>query len=246
MFFLFGGVLFSFVPVDFSKIPAPTNATLTGFQTWHAEIHNFDLETWYSMLFFTAVLGIVLRGNFTSDNNILPWSFLYILLAEGTTILLNWPFDAFWFKFQGLAIDWAFIIQFTRLYIATKQNYREGYASLPQHVSDDDGRERESEEHDRPNHLHHHQKKDCHSSHVLLLPLAVFFHIAGNVLNTVFSSEGIAYGFTFTAFAFFVYLDTHLKPNKPKKPIFVPDPSTPAVVLVTTASLALSALCLRL
>ncbi|CAG8579583.1 12755_t:CDS:2, partial [Racocetra persica] len=264
---LLGGVLFSLSIANLSKIPTPVNSTLTGFQTFHPEFHNFNIETWYTMLFFTAVIGIVLSifiliwsakyetinffiyhgektpttsfnyliagynfitgtiaitfiifdlgkfwtalgvihnffevimmlllhqgGNFDSNYNILPWSFLYLLVAEGVAILLDWPLNAFWFKFQGLAIDWAFVIQFVRLYIETKKNYREGYDSLPQHASDD-GRERESEEHDRPNHQIHHHKKDGHVCHVSLLAVAALFHIAGNVFNTLFSTEGIA------------------------------------------------------
>ncbi|KAF0396847.1 patatin-domain-containing protein [Gigaspora margarita] len=187
-------------------------------------------------------------GNLASNNKILPYSFLYLLVAEGITILIEPPYDPFWFKFQGLTIDFILIIQFTRLYLTTKRNYHEGYISLPHHTSND---ERESEEHDhRPNHLH---RKDCHLSPVFLLPFAFFWHIAGNILTTVFPNEALAsylfvfsYGFLFTSFVFFVYLDTHLRPNQPKKLIFVPDPSTPSIVLVIIASLTLSILCIRI
>ncbi|CAG8586147.1 1505_t:CDS:2 [Gigaspora margarita] len=266
IFFLvvFGGVLISFSTVNFSKLPTPINATLTGFPTWRGEIKNFDTQTWISMLLFTSFLQIVpgvfmiiwskyepllifvsngektsttsfnkliagysivtgitaiaviifdlgklwttfgvihnyfeviilillhQKGNVALDNNIIFCSFLYILIAEGTTILLQWPYDLSWFKLQGLAVDWAFFIQFVRLYLTTRRDYKEGYISLPHHVSDD---ERESEEHDRPNHIHHH-KKDCHLGHVFLLPLAAFWHIAGNVLNTVLSNEAFSY-----------------------------------------------------
>ncbi|CAG8546619.1 13828_t:CDS:2, partial [Dentiscutata heterogama] len=322
---LFGGVLFSFTTLSLSKFPSPVNDTFTGFQTWHPEIKNFDVETWFSMVLFTGILqlatgafmliwafkyetilifmfngertstvlfnkiiggfaiitsivafaliyldagkiwtpiGVVHNyaevfmllllhqgGNLASSNNVIFYSLLYILVVEGTTILLGWPYDAFFFKFQGLAIDWALFIQFMRVYNLTKKNYIEGYISLPQHTSDD---ERESEEHDhRPNNVR--PKKDCHLGHVSLLPLAAFWHIAGNVLNTIFVNEALpnylfsfSYGFMFASFAFFVYLDTHLKPNKPNKPIFLPDSSTPSVVLVTIASVTLSLLSLRL
>ncbi|CAG8811082.1 11816_t:CDS:2, partial [Racocetra persica] len=297
---LLGGVLFSFSIVPLSKIPTPVNATLTGFPTFHPEFHNYNVETWYTMLFFTGVIGVVQsifiliwsakyqtinffiyhgektpttsfnyliagyvfitgtigityiifdlgkfwtalaiihsffevtimlllhqRGNFNSNYYILPWSFLYLLISEGVTILSYWPLNAFWFNFQG-------------------------YDSLPQHASDD-GRERESEEHDRPNHhINHHG----HILHVSLLPVAALFHVAGNGLNTIFLIEGISnylssycYGFMFTALCLFVYLDTHLKPNHPKRPIFIPDTSISACILIITASIALSALCLRL
>ncbi|CAG8492883.1 14771_t:CDS:2 [Gigaspora rosea] len=263
IFFLviFGGVLFSFSTVNFSKLPTPNNATLTGFPTWFGEIKNFDTQTWFSMLLFTSFLEIVSgvfmiiwslrcepllifvsngekisttsfnkliagysivtgiaeiaviifdigklwttfgvihnyfeviilillhqKGNVALDNNIIFCGFLYILIAEGTTILLKWPYDLTWFKFQGLAVDWAFFIQFVRLYLTTRRDYKEGYISLPHHVSDD---ERESEEHD----IHHH-KKDCHLGHVFLLPFAAFWHIAGHVLNTLLPAEAFTY-----------------------------------------------------
>ncbi|CAG8753240.1 7316_t:CDS:2, partial [Dentiscutata heterogama] len=96
--------------------------------------------------------------NLAANNNIHLYSIIYILMAEGITILLQWPFDAIWFKFQGLSVDWFFFIQFIRLYLATKRHYREDYIRLPLHTSDN---EIESEEHDLPNN----DKKDYHLNH---------------------------------------------------------------------------------
>ncbi|KAF0384724.1 patatin-domain-containing protein [Gigaspora margarita] len=208
-----------------------------------------DLGTLWTIIgvihnYFEVIIIILLHqgGNLAANNNIHLYGIIYLLIAEGVTILLQWPYNAFWFKFQGLSVDWVFFIQFMRLYFATKRNYREDYISL----SDN---ERKTEEQDLPDH----HKQGYHLKHVLLLPFAAFCHIAGNVLFSIFLTDALAcylfsfsYGFTFPSLAFFVYLDTHLRPNKPKKPIFVPDPSIPNIVLVTIISITLSILCLRI
>ncbi|RIB00318.1 hypothetical protein C2G38_2105848, partial [Gigaspora rosea] len=199
---------------------------------------------------YLEVLIIILLqqgGNLDANHNIHLYSIIYLLIAEGATILLPFPYNAFWFKFQGLAVDWVLFIQFVRLYFATKRNYREDYISLPLNASSDN--ERETEEHNLPDH----HKKGYHLNHVLLLPFAAFCHIAGNGLVSCFLASALAwylfsftYGFTCASLAFFVYLDTHLKPNKPKKPIFVPDHSIPNIVLITIISVTLSLLCLKI
>ncbi|RIB09487.1 hypothetical protein C2G38_2108500 [Gigaspora rosea] len=164
--------------------------------------------------YFEVIIIILLQqgGNRAANNNIHLYSIIYLLIAEDVTILLQWPYNAFWFLFQGLSVDWVFFIQFIRLYFTTKRHYREDYISLPLNASSDN--ESETEEHDLPDH----HKKGNHLNHVLLLPFAAFCHIVGNVLFTIFLKEafacylfGFSYGFTFPSLAFFVYLDTHLR-----------------------------------
>ncbi|CAG8733266.1 14609_t:CDS:2, partial [Dentiscutata heterogama] len=185
---LLGGVLFSFSFVDLSKIPSPVNSTFTGFQTFHPEIKNLDIETWDSMLIFTSILLLV-PGVF-----MLMWSLKYETLnififndekTSTSTTLFN-KLLAGYCIVTGLSLDVAVLIQFIRLFRTTKQNYKEGYISLPHHIPDDD--EMISEEHDQPNS----HNNDCHLRHVLLLPLAAFFHVVGNVLNTVFLTNALA------------------------------------------------------
>ncbi|CAG8744343.1 33241_t:CDS:2, partial [Racocetra persica] len=170
--------------------------------------------------YFEAIIIILLHqgGNLATNNNIIHYSIIYILIAGGATILLQWPYDAFWFKAQGLSLDWALLIQFIRLYLTTRRNYKkdDDDISLPLNTPGDEGESG-----------HHNESNNSHLHHVLLLPLALLFHVAGNVLNSVFWTSGLAYGFAYTPLALYVYLDTHLRPNRPKKPIFIPDPSIP-------------------
>ncbi|KAF0512696.1 patatin-domain-containing protein [Gigaspora margarita] len=315
---LFAGVIFSISNVNFSKLPPPTNATSTGFLTWHSKIKNLDQETWYSMILFTSILQIIsgvfmliwsfkyeplnvfiLNGVKTSttlfnkllagyvittsistiaitfldlgkfyttigalhsyfevliliilhqggrivSHNILTLSIIYLLISEGTTILLHWPYDAIWFKFQGLAVDWALSFQFVRLYLTTKKISRDGYTNLPQHTSD----ERESEEYDQLNHEHH-----CHN-YVFYLAFAAFRHILGNVIGAFFLIEGLganlfvfSYAFLSNTLAFAVYFDTHKRPNKHKTLNFIPYSSVSCVVLITIVSMTFSLLCARI
>ncbi|KAF0384725.1 patatin-domain-containing protein [Gigaspora margarita] len=148
-----------------------------------------DLGTLWTIIgvihnYFEVIIIILLHqgGNLAANNNIHLYGIIYLLIAEGVTILLQWPYNAFWFKFQGLSVDWVFFIQFMRLYFATKRNYREDYISL----SDN---ERKTEEQDLPDH----HKQGYHLKHVLLLPFAAFCHIAGNVLFSIFLTDALAY-----------------------------------------------------
>ncbi|KAF0480268.1 patatin-domain-containing protein [Gigaspora margarita] len=58
-----------------------------------AVIHNY----------FEAIILLVLHqgGSVISNHRIILYSIIYLLIAEGVTILLKWPYAAFWFKFQG-------------------------------------------------------------------------------------------------------------------------------------------------
>ncbi|CAG8776016.1 15386_t:CDS:2, partial [Racocetra persica] len=133
--------------------------------------------------YFEVIIIILLHqgGILATNDNIIHYSIIYVLIAGGATIFLPWPYDAFWFKAQGLSLDWAFCIQFIRLYLTTRRNYKKDDTNTP-------GDEGESG-HD--NKLNHHTK-DKHLHHVLLLPLAALFHVSGNVLNAVFLIEGLA------------------------------------------------------
>ncbi|CAG8487788.1 10737_t:CDS:2 [Diversispora eburnea] len=55
---------------------------------------------------------------------------LYIMLNTGLSIFLTWPYDALWFKTQGLCLDWSLVIQFTRTYLNTKKHIKNDAASV--------------------------------------------------------------------------------------------------------------------
>ncbi|CAG8633098.1 247_t:CDS:2, partial [Cetraspora pellucida] len=151
----------------------------------------FDLGKLFASLaimhnYFEVIIMILLHqgGSLATNNNIIQYSIIYILIVAVATILLQWPYDTFFFKVQGLSLDWALLIQFIRLYLATRRNYRKEDINLPL-LTLGDGRE---SEHNQSNH----RNKDHHLNHVLLLPIAALFHVAGNVLNAIFLSERLA------------------------------------------------------
>ncbi|CAG8816205.1 12914_t:CDS:2, partial [Cetraspora pellucida] len=56
------------------------------------------------------------------------WFFVYI-----GSLLIEWPYDAVWFKFQGLCFDYALMFTFIRIYINTNQklkNYNHEHVPL--------------------------------------------------------------------------------------------------------------------
>ncbi|CAG8511784.1 3023_t:CDS:2, partial [Scutellospora calospora] len=197
--------------------------------------------------YYEALILSVLHQGGSSSIKLHFLSIAYLLITEVAVLLLSFPYDALLFRFAGLILDTALFIQFTRMYITTKINVKEGYISLPHHTSG------ESEEPDRPNHPYHspNNPKYCRL-YILLLPFAALCHISGNVLTTIFTQIALAnylfaisYSFM-SAYAFFVFLDTHMGQHKVKKLIFLPDNSTSSVILVTVASAALAALAVRL
>ncbi|CAG8688005.1 20414_t:CDS:2 [Cetraspora pellucida] len=68
----------------------------------------FDLGKLFASLaimhnYFEVIIMILLHqgGNLATNNNILQYSIIYILIVAVATILLQWPYDAFFFKAQG-------------------------------------------------------------------------------------------------------------------------------------------------
>ncbi|CAG8502153.1 6309_t:CDS:2, partial [Gigaspora rosea] len=141
---LLGGVLFSFTTANLSKIPTPVNATLTGFPTWRFYIKDLDIQTWDSMIVFSSILPIVsgvfmliwsskyetlnafiMNNEKTSSTTLFNKLLAGYAIATGVTNLLKWPYAAFWFKFQGLSLDIAVLIQFIRIYLKTQRDYQE-------------------------------------------------------------------------------------------------------------------------
>ncbi|CAB5217583.1 unnamed protein product [Rhizophagus irregularis] len=82
----------------------------------------FDrLLGWYSAI--TSITGIVNYGGKIKSTTIPAWILSYIMLAASLSFFLDWPFDALWFKMQGLVIDYILFIQFTRMYFDTHKEF---------------------------------------------------------------------------------------------------------------------------
>ncbi|CAG8836078.1 4977_t:CDS:2, partial [Racocetra persica] len=64
---------------------------------------------------------LVILGSGGRIKSILYWPILgfYIFIVVIASILLDFPYDALWFKAQGLCFDWALVIEFTLIYMTT-------------------------------------------------------------------------------------------------------------------------------
>ncbi|CAG8593779.1 56_t:CDS:2 [Diversispora eburnea] len=175
---------------------------------------------------------------------------LYVLISAGLTFFLTWPYDAAWFRMQGLTTDWALLIQFTRTYFNTKKHIKNDYSLNPLiGDNDDDERGERSDVVYNPDngvvvHLPY---------QILILIVASGFHIFGNCLATIFIEEtrmfemfAFSYAIAYSAYAYFVYLDTQAITVLPQKVIHLPDTIHWKIVLVTIFSLTFSLLIIRL
>ena len=90
----------------------------------------------------------------------------------------------------GLCMDFALTIEFVRIYIATKEHIREaGRDTLPltdDDVNNDNGDDALHKQFIRPATINH-------PNQLLLLIAASGVHVAGNILNTFYSSRFIPY-----------------------------------------------------
>jgi hypothetical protein len=198
-----------------------------------------------------VILVSLHQGGRISSNSILAWLILYVLFAGALSLYLEWPFDALWFKVQGLCSDYALVIQFTRIYFNTRKEYGdESHQRLfdPERPRSDNTRgENAVPESETIDDRAFGPFKPCYT---LLLVLASSFHILGNIFTTIwiykFSSYVIfsfTYCIAYPLYAYFVYLDTHTVAIPPaQKYILLPDTSKLKVTLVTLSSIFLSLL----
>ncbi|RHZ48703.1 hypothetical protein Glove_543g89 [Diversispora epigaea] len=176
---------------------------------------------------------------------------LYVLLSTGLCIFLTWPYDALWFKMQGLCIDWALLIQFTRTYFNTRKHIKNdsGVDPLIRDEDEDDERgERSDVVYNSNNDVIVHQPYQ-----ILLLIVALVFHLIGNVVSTIWIYElrsyeifSFTYAISYPFYAYYVYLDTQAISVLPRKVIHLPDTTHWKIVLVTIFSMTLSFLTIRL
>ncbi|RHZ79172.1 hypothetical protein Glove_151g76 [Diversispora epigaea] len=203
----------------------------------------------HNALEFLILVNMHCGGRITSSV-FLGILLLYVVLSTGITIFLPWPYDALWFKMQGLCLDWALPIQFIRTYFNTKKHIKNDSGVNPLIRDDDD------DERGEINDAVYNSNNDVivhHPYQILLLILASASHIIGNVTNTIWVYEIratyafiVSYAITYPAYAYFVYLDTQAISVLPRKVIHLPDTTCWKVVLVTIFSIALSFLTIRL
>ncbi|CAG8644817.1 4344_t:CDS:1 [Funneliformis mosseae] len=210
-----------------------------------------------------CILVTLHQGGRITSNSFIVWITLYVLLVVGLSIYLEWPFDALWFKVQGLCSDYALVIQFTRMYLNTRKGYGdETYQRLldienpRQNQPNRESISSEIEEIDQTNQNEYGSIGSVgyfRPNYVILLILASLTHIFGNDLSTVKIYEfysylifSFSYCVAFPAYAYFVFLDTHSVAVPPAlKYVILPDTSILKVILVTLSTIFLSLLTAR-
>ncbi|CAG8672773.1 6724_t:CDS:1 [Funneliformis mosseae] len=213
----------------------------------------FDVgKLWVTVGVFHNGLEVVLlialhQGGKIVSNKFLAWMILYFVSALGFSIFLDWPYDTVWFKMQGLCQDFGLAITFTRIYFATRNGYGD---ETHQRLFDVES----PREHNGVKEYTFGSVTRFTPNFVLLLVLASYTHILGNVYATILYTRSssylvlsFTYCITFPIYCYFVYLDTHSVATPPsQKYIILPDTNKPKVVLITLSVLFLSFLCTRL
>jgi len=188
------------------------------------------------------ILVLLGSGGKITNSSFLAWMLFYVLSAVTPCIFADFPADAFFFKFQGLCMDFALAIEFVRIYIATKEHIREaGRDTLPltdDDVNDDNNGDVLRRQCIRPATINH-------PNQLIVLIAASSVHLVGNILNTFYSSRFIplllffiTYAITFPLYAYYVYLDTNAASVLPQKRIYLPSTPTWKVFIIAMLSIA--------
>ncbi|CAG8454005.1 12715_t:CDS:2 [Ambispora leptoticha] len=141
---------------------------------------------------FEIAIMLVLHGGGKVKSNLGYFGSMafYVVLTNILSVLLDWPYDGIWFKFQGLCSDWALVIQFTRLYYVTKKNLRDN--ALPTTLPTE-----EQEEILLPSSVELNTDEDYrfypnivdHPRPLILLIIASFIHLVGNLANSIWVDD---------------------------------------------------------
>ncbi|CAG8539348.1 5689_t:CDS:2 [Acaulospora colombiana] len=195
---------------------------------------------------FTSINAV--GGRLTSNTSV-GWLGFYVFLVSALCLLLKWPYDAAWFKMQGLCSDFALFAQFVRMYVTTKRHLRDGHSERRPLNNNVDAAETAVE-------LHHPPENSgiVHPYQILFLVVASFFHILGNILiNEFFIPFSISYllffltySITYPTYAYFVYLTYNSPSIHQNKLIYLPDTAGWKVATVTISAITLSLLTMRL
>ncbi|CAI2168969.1 16259_t:CDS:2 [Funneliformis geosporum] len=126
-----------------------------------------------------CILLLLAQGGKITSSLFYAFVAFYVMLVNVLNIVLPWPYDAIWFKAQGLCSDYALFIVFVRIYFATREYVKEqSSAQLPLTNEDDI-----SPANDEPSVS---PKVIQHPNQILLLLFASFTHIMGNAAASIF------------------------------------------------------------
>ncbi|CAB4384167.1 hypothetical protein RhiirA1_415889 [Rhizophagus irregularis] len=192
-----------------------------------------------------CILLLLHQGGKITSSFFFAFIAFYVFIVTLLDIVLSWPFDAVWFKVQGLCSDYALFIVFVRIYLATREYVKEQLSAQLPITNEDDLSPSDEEPSVSP-------KIIQHPNQILLLPFASFFHILGNSIPTLSPTDGrlyvffnLTYSIALPAYALYIYFDTHCTSILHSKRILLPDTSKWKVFLITIWSIILSIIIIR-
>ncbi|KAJ3125580.1 hypothetical protein HK098_008369 [Nowakowskiella sp. JEL0407] len=173
-------------------------------------------------------------------NWILPFTLFYYSIVIALIIVFPWPFDAVWFKIQGLISDFALIIHFYNLLIANKHsqttqylpvntnstNHTNGISTLIGNVSSAIGRRDSSEEENEtvPEEIGVSLDEATSWTRFYFPLAAAFIHAFGNTPTTMFGKSAFwydlflfSYGVAYPLYTYFIYLNIKAEDSKSLK-----------------------------
>jgi len=175
-------------------------------------------------LFEMAMLMSFLTGGRIKNVSQFFLLFTYLLSINIICAYIDWPYDALFFKFQGLILDFALVVEFTRIYLNTKY-YMNNFEQQDLNPDNDDIEE-PAEDHETVYLVNH-------PTPLLILVFASATHLFGNIYATFFLMDLIAnflftitYSVAFFSYIFYLYLDTNSVAHiNSKKFIYLPTPT---------------------
>ncbi|OBZ91582.1 hypothetical protein A0J61_00391 [Choanephora cucurbitarum] len=199
----------------------------------------------YHNLFEIALMShIFLRQKSLLERKFVFICFFYLLITMMIVIVAPWPLDALFFKFQGLATDFALAIDLGRLYYHNKANYMMASVGTPQG--------QEEINYSRSSQLQLGQVKDDDNKKVMreLMPaphlnikvlyIAATLHAVGNALVTfgnhffLWVIFQFIYAIAFPMYAYYCVAE----PNASRVSWYKVDYAKEVLVLVTGGTLA--------
>ncbi|KAJ1560410.1 hypothetical protein HK096_008835, partial [Nowakowskiella sp. JEL0078] len=169
-----------------------------------AAVHN-SAEVLILFLFFNS-------GKLASW--MIPGALIHWSLIVATCMIFPWPFDAVWFKFQGLIYDFALVIYFTNLASSTRTTQAEGYIPLTTEIDEVSSSTLVDSNLKKGEAFGVSDIQASKWTRVIYPIIASAVHGFGNIPPTIFPNSPLcliiflfSYGITYPLYAYFLYLN---------------------------------------
>ncbi|CAG8636839.1 13885_t:CDS:2, partial [Ambispora leptoticha] len=130
-------------------------------------------------------LWLLFTGGKVASNFYFPAIGIYMITVVATCMYAPWPYDAVFFKAQGLVLDFMIIIVFTQIILETRSRFKEDAESHTPiaDLEDEEDRERLTSR------AKLYPTTVDHPKQLYILLAAGIFHILGNAIGTIFSDS---------------------------------------------------------